>query len=180
MKKWLFTIFSIGVIFALLISGCKQGTDTSPSLSMAIPSASATTPGAKVPTPVASLNASATSVPQWDITGEWALSFSVANAPGQSYDHHYDLIQTGSSISGTGFTPLYGGHLHNETVTGNIDMTAAQPITLHISYDDNSYTSELSGTIDKFGQMSGTWYDNTKPINKGTFSTKSGAAITKP
>jgi hypothetical protein len=59
-------------------------------------------------------------------------------------------------------------------------MTAAQPITLHISYDDNSYTSELSGTIDKSGQMSGTWYDNSTPINKGTFSTKSGVAITKP
>jgi hypothetical protein len=115
----------------------------------------------------------------WDLSGDWTLRFAVTNAQGQTYDHHYTISQTGSSFSGTGYTPPSGTILHHETVSGTVGTPTANVFTMHISYNDNSYYSDFTGTIDSTGKVSGTWKDNYSPQNIGTFSTIKGEAMLK-
>jgi hypothetical protein len=98
----------------------------------------------------------------------------VTNAQDQSYSHHYKLTQTG-----TGYTPITGTVLHNETISETIGTPTANSFTLNINYNDNSFAATLTGTIDSNGQISETWYDNYKPQNTGTFFTINGAATLK-
>jgi len=151
-------------------SGTLQLTrDTSPSLATSSITTSTTT----------STTTTTQAAKQWDISGNWDVGFLVTNAQGQSYGHHYNLSQTGTNISGTGYTPITGTVSHYETISGTIGITAANAFTLNISYNDNSYAATLTGTIDSNGQISGTWYDNYKPQNTGTFSTIDGTATLK-
>jgi hypothetical protein len=147
--------------------------DTSPSQSL------------KTPTAITTRITTTTSITtnqapkQWNLSGDWALRFAVTNAQGQTYDHHYTISQTGGSLSGTGYTPTTGTIVHHETVSGTIGAPTASAFTMHISYNDNSYYSDCTGTIDSTGKISGTWKDNYSPQNIGTFSSITGAAILK-
>lgn len=171
MKKWLPVVISTIMVLPFLIAGCQSGkqptTDTSSSQTFTTTISSTSTTAAQT-------------AQQWNVVGKWTLRLVVTNMQGQTLDHDYVIAsEAEGAFAGTGGSPAGGSYTNHEIISGSIGDTGPSSVTMRISYNGTSYHADLAGTIDKNGEMSGTWKDNNNPQETGTFSTVSGAATLK-
>jgi len=109
----------------------------------------------------------------WSVIGDWSLRWVVTG--GGAYDHDmFITFQKDGSFSGTAKYPAGGPYTIIEPVTGTIGVTTSGSVTIHITQPPGTYYSDSTGTIDRYGKMSGTWTDSNG--NLGIFSTLSGNA----
>ena len=172
MKKWFLIVLSIILVLPILISGCGSGKRISGDMSSSQSFATSNTTTTATP--------AAQTAQQWILTGKWTLRLVVTNMQGQTYDHDYIIAsQAEGAFAGTGGSPAGGPYTNHEIISGSIGDTANGSVTMRISYNGTSYHADLTGTIDKNGEISGTWKDNNTPPKTGTFYTLTGAATLK-
>jgi hypothetical protein len=106
---------------------------------------------------------------QWNVTGDWDIAI---NWLGTDYIHITDLVQTGTSLTGTLVYPGDTKVITSGSVVGN-------KITIFADYiEGGTGTVTLNGTIANDGTMSGTWLDTWGGLNRaGTWTTTSGIAV---
>jgi hypothetical protein len=170
MKKWLLVAFSTIMVLAFLMAGCQSGKQ---------PSADASSSQSYPTTMSAAGTTTASTAQEWNVVGKWTLRLVVTNITGQTIDHDYVIAtEAEGAFAGTGGSPAGGPYTNHEIISGSIGAGRSS-ITMRISYNGTAYYADLTGTIDKNGEMNGTWKDNNTPQNTGTFSAINGAATLK-
>jgi hypothetical protein len=170
MKKWLLVAFSSILVLSFLMVGCQSGKQPSDDASSSQTLTNSTTTS----------TTAAPTAQEWNVVGKWTLRLVVTNMTGQTIDHDYVIAsEAEGAFAGTGGSPAGGTYTNHEIISGSIGDSGPSSITMRISYNGTADHADLTGTIDKNGEISGTWKDSNNPQETGTFSTLSGAAMLK-
>jgi len=121
--------------------------------------------------------AMAATIPYWNMTGSWDLSFVATSGSTGTYEHHMDVATQDSAgnFAGTGY------YVPDNSYTWVIDpgsSVSGSSVHLLLHYTgghDSSWTTTADATIASNGSLSGTWTDNQG--DGGTWSSNSGAAV---
>jgi len=117
------------------------------------------------------------SSPSWNVSGTWGISFVGTNGEFGTYTYSVTLVQTGTSITGSGTLTSTLGSPVLDDIAGSVSGN-----TINFSGDYGTYWAgnfSAEGTIASGGTMSGTWTQSPTGgavVYSGTWTTTSGHA----